>query len=95
MLEELILETKSRHDKRPISQEAYHKWRQSTVTRRLFEELELAVIDSFQDYLPDDTQIAFSAAKMREGGSQMVEQVLDWSPAGCTNHNDEVDQDED
>ena len=95
MLEELISETKSRQAKRPISQDAYSKWRSSSVTKRLFEDLELAVIDSFQDYLPDDPQSAFSVAKQREGGSQMVEQVLDWSPAGCTNPNDEDQLDED
>ena len=95
MLEELISETKQRHSKKPISQEVFSKWRNSAVTKRLFEDLELAVIDSFQDYLPDEPQVAFSIAKMREGGAQMVEQVLDWSPAGCTNPNDEDDLDED
>jgi len=32
---------------------------------------------------------------MREGGSQMVEQVLDWSPAGVKGPNDEEDYNED
>jgi len=73
----------------------FSKWRNSAVTKRLFEELELSVVDSYQDYLPDDPQTAFSIAKMREGGSQMVEQVLDWSPSGCTNPNDEDDSNED
>ena len=37
MLEQLIAETKERHSKRPIPQEAYHKWRNSNVTKRLFD----------------------------------------------------------
>ena len=95
MLEELISETKQRHSKKPISQEVFSKWRSSAVTKRLFDHLELSVIDSYQDYLPDDPQTAFSVAKMREGGSIMVERVLDWSPEGCTNPNDEDQLDED
>jgi len=85
----LIAETKDKHSKRPISQEAYNKWRNSNVTKRLFDDLELAVIDSYQDYLPDDPNLAFSLAKQREGSSIMVEQVLDWAPKGVEGPNNE------
>ena len=86
----MILETKERHSKRPISQEAYNKWRHSTVTKRLFEDLELAVIDSFQDYLPEDSNDqALTTAMIRQGEMKMMEQVLDWSPAGVEGPNDE------
>ena len=90
MLERLILETKERHSKRPVSQEAYNKWRHSTVTKRLFEDLELSVIDGFQDYLPeDDIDAAAMTAMLRQGAAKMVEQVLDWSPSGVEGPNDE------
>ena len=90
MLEQLILETNDRHSKRPISQEAYHKWRNSTVTKRLFEDLELAVIDSFQDYLPEDSvQTVAMTAMLRQGAMQMVEKVIDWSPKGVEGPSDE------
>lgn len=87
----MILETKDRHSKRPISQEAYNKWRNSTVTKRLFEDLELSVIDSFQDYVTENStpeKILIEVGK-RDGASQMVEQVLDWSPDGVEGPNDE------
>lgn len=87
----MILETKDRHSKRPISPEAYNKWRNSTVTKRLFEDLELAVIDKFQDYLSNShspDEILVEVGK-RDGATQMVEQVLDWSPAGVEGPNDE------
>lgn len=89
MLEELISETKQRHSKKPISQESYSKWRSSSVTKRLFEDLELAVIDSYQDYLPDEPNLAFSLAKTREGESLMVEKVLDWTPTGLEKDDDD------
>lgn len=90
MLERLILETKDRHSKRPVSQEQYNKWRSSTVTRRLFEDLELSVIDTFQDYLQEDDASAVALqAMLRQGAAKMVEQVLDWSPAGVEGPNDE------
>ena len=91
MLEQLILEIKDRHNKRPISQELYNKWLHSTVTRRLFEDLELSVIDTYQDYVTENNtpeEILIEVAK-RDGASQMVEQVLDWSPKGVEGPNDE------
>ena len=88
----MISETKDSHSKRPISPEAYNKWRNSTVTKRLFEDLELSVIDSFQDYLPENhSDTTAMLAMLRQGGSQMVETVLDWSPAGVEGPNDEED----
>ena len=90
MLDRLIDETKERHSKRPISQEAFNKWRHSTVTKRLFEDLELSVIDSFQDYLPEDNQDkAMITAMLRQGAAQAIERVLDWSPSGVEGANDE------
>ena len=91
MLERLISETKDRHSKQPISQAAYDKWRHSTVTKRLFEELELSVIDSFQDYLTSNLTPAEvpQYVGFREGAAQTVEKILDWVPAGVEGPNDE------
>ncbi len=91
MLERLISEIKDKHNKRPISQEAYNRWRHSAVTIRLFEELELAVIDSYQNYVTENNntdEILIEVGK-RDGYAQMVEQVIDWSPAGVEGPNDE------
>lgn len=90
MLERAIAETKARHSREPITQDEYDEWRQSDVTKRLFEDLELSVLDSFQDYLPDgDPGVTAMAAMLRQGGAQMVEKVLDWSPAGAEGVSDE------
>ena len=60
------------------------------VTKRLFEELELSVLDSFQDYLPDESiDKAAMAAMSRQGATEMVDIVLDWAPAGVKGENDE------
>ena len=94
MLEQLILETKARHSKKAISSEAFHKWRNSAVTKRLFEDLELAVIDSYQDYLPEDSEGIIVSAMLRQGATQLVEKVLDWMPAGIYIEEEEDDSDE-
>lgn len=89
MIERLIAEIKARHSKKPITQGQYDRWLASSVTRRLFEDLELAVLDSFQDYLPEDKpdEIA-TLAMLRQGASQMVEIVLDWEPKGLEKEDD-------
>ncbi len=91
MLEKLISQIKDKHSKQPISQEDYNAWKHSPVTRRLFEDLELCVIDDFQNYLSDNSnpEEIILQVGMRDGAAQMVEQVLDWSPAGVEGTSDE------
>ena len=90
MLEQAIAETKDRHSKQAISQEAYQRWRASKVTKRLFEDLELAVIDQLQDPLSNNPpdQIPLLAGH-RDGFAMMADLVIDWSPAGVEGPNDE------
>lgn len=87
----MILEIKDRHSKKPISQDQFNRWRNSAVTQRLFEELEMAVIDSYQDYLssnctPDQILIYTG---LRDGAAQIVERVLEWAPPGVEGVDDE------
>ena len=91
MLERMILEIKDKHSKRPISQDQFNRWRSSAVTQRLFEDLEMAVIDSFQDYLSNNCtpEQILNYTGLRDGAAQMVERVLDWAPAGVEGVNDE------
>ncbi len=90
MLEEMIAVIKDKQAKRPISQESFDRWRKSQVTQRFFEDLELSVIDSFQDYLTDmEPDRILPMLARREGASMLVEQLLDWSPAGVEGVNNE------
>ncbi len=80
-----------RRSKRPISPEAFHKWKNQTITKRLFEDIELGVFDSLLDDLPEyDTNAIVAQAMLRQGGKKMAESILDWAPEGC-----EVSEDED
>ena len=80
-----------RRSKRPISQEAFHKWKNQTITKRLFEDIELGVFNSLLDDLPEESvDAAAMQAMLRQGGRQMAERVLEWAPEGC-----EVDEDAD
>ena len=91
MLEQMIAEIKDRHSKQPISQEAYNMWRSLVVTKRLFEDLELAVVDKFREYIDEQQNSDYVAMKVmkREGAAEMVEAVLDWTPPGLEGLNDE------
>ena len=90
MIEDYKAEAKERNSAQPISQESFDHWRDSRVTRRLLEDLELSVLDSFQDYLMASTtdEIAL-AAMLRQGAALMVERVIDWSPEGVEGVNDD------
>jgi hypothetical protein len=55
----------------------------------------MAVVESYQDSLPNDPNEAFGQAKTREGYSSLVEDVLEWSPSGCINPKDKEEHDED
>lgn len=91
----MISEIKQRHSNQPISQDQYNKWRRMNVTKRLFEEIELSVLDSYLDYLSTDSvdQVAL-ISMVRQGASEMVEKILDWAPAGVTGPNDKEPDDE-
>lgn len=61
------------------------------MTVRLFDQLEMAVLDSYRDYATDmgyGAELPGVVGK-RDGAAQMVETVLDWSPAGVRGPNDE------
>ena len=91
MIERVLDELNERRSKRPISQEAFHKWKNQTITKRLFEDIELGVFSSFLDDLPeDDPDAALTQAMLRQGGKQLAESILEWAPEGC-----EVSEDED
>ena len=90
MIEDVIAEIRQRQVKQPISQEQYNKWRRMNVTKRLFEDIELYVIENLQDYLPEDSiEQAGMQAMLREGRAQLAEHVLDWFPAGVKGDDDE------
>ena len=86
----MIDETQSRHNREPITQDEYDGWRLNPVTIRLLESLELSVIDSYQDYQQDTTTDLVAMSIMtRQGAYEMVDHVLEWSPAGVRSPTDE------
>ena len=90
MIEDVITEIKQRQIKQPISQDQYNKWRRMNVTKRLFEDIELFVIDNLQDYLPTDSVDKVALQSMlRQGRAEMAEHVLDWVPSGVVEDDDE------
>lgn len=71
MLEELLNSVEEKHRQRPITPEAYSKWRVNGVTKRLMEELELRLID----LISQDMERTVAEQKV-VGGSLVVTQRL-------------------
>ncbi len=96
MLEKALKEVRDRHKSQPIQQDQFDAWYRSDITQRLFAELEMAVIDQYQDYLPTQTidQVAL-ASMLRQGAAEMVEVVIDWSPSGVKHPKDKELDNED
>ena len=92
MLERQISELRDKHSKHPISQDEFDGWRRSKVTQRLFEELEVGVMEGVADQTTDHTlegdKIAIQTA-LNEGANHMIDILLAWSPSGVKGVNDE------
>ncbi len=96
MLEKELDRIRSIHQQTPISQDVYDTWYQSPVTQRLYDFIELSVIDSYQQYFPTESVESIAIlAMVRQGAAEMAENILDWSPDGVRNPNDEVEDNED
>jgi len=81
MIEKLIDSIKAKHKEELIPEEAYAAWRQSTVTKRLMEELEVGLMELAITSSPNLTlQEAGMMHSSREGFNTMVENVICWKP---------------
>ena len=91
MIEELLAETRARHSTSPISQEDYDTWRNSDVTNRLFEELEIDMLEDAIDLTPayESTDLAAMDFVAIKADQERVAFVLEWAPDGCKGANDE------
>ncbi len=79
-----------RHSRQPISQDDYDSWRASPVTQRLFDTVEIALLESFSDEdVPGSIEEAAINELLRKGGKAIIDSVLSWSPAGCKGPDDE------
>ena len=65
----------------PVSREQFSEWKQSDVTRALFGDLVLSVLEQFEDTLPDDVSHGTSKAYKRDGASELITTLFEWEPA--------------
>ncbi len=78
MLVELI---EKLEQQKPLSKDAYRRWRTNGVTKRLMEELELKLIDALTtDAIWDSSENMARGAVVRQTTKENVEAVLNWKP---------------
>ena len=65
----------------PISTVQFHEWKQNTVTKQLFSEMVLLVLEAFEEPLPEDQNKAMPKAFLREGGLGLLTELWEWKPA--------------
>lgn len=81
MLEDLIRGMEQRHIAKPVSSEAFHKWKNNGVTKRLMDELELQLVDCLMaDAVLDNNENMARSAAIRQATKENVEAILNWKP---------------
>jgi len=81
MLDTLISSVKEKHKQKPITPEAYHKWRMSGVTKRLMEEIEIQTIEMMTEQRGwTDTLEAGVERRADERVKDMADNILAWKP---------------
>ena len=89
MLETLLKSVRSKHQEKPISPDAYHKWRMSGVTRRMLEEVEVELLDKLSEGYPGSIEERALKTARNEGLQEMSEQILNWKPLELVENPDE------
>lgn len=90
MLDTLIASVKEKHKQKPITPEAYHKWRMSGVTKRLMEEIEIQTIE-MMTYCAGWVDITKAGAE-RQGDERvkdMADNILAWKPSELVEEDDD------
>ena len=85
MVQDDMIDTiKEKHAQKPISPEAFNRWRTSAVTRRLMEELEIDMIEEMTaDRRGDDARILRESLE-NQSMKKAYTTVLNWKPEELT-----------
>jgi|TARA_R110000744_G_scaffold121793_1_gene226611 hypothetical protein len=76
-----ILRKAADYSQEPISKDQFHGWKNDPVTRELFQELTLSMVDQLSDDLPEDSiDRNLISANQREGARKMLEILFEWEP---------------
>ncbi len=80
LLDDMLSAVKDKHDKKPISAEAYHRWRRDGVTRRLMEELETNLIEMLTNDSDGNPERMLKEATVKQATKETCEGILNWKP---------------
>ena len=89
MLDQMVASVRDKHQKKPISPEAYHKWRMSGVTQRMLEEVEVELLDKLSEGYPGSVEERALKTARNEGLQEMSEQILNWKPLELVENEDD------
>ena len=78
-----ILQRAQHYKQSPRSTEQCSEWKHDPVTQNLFLALAAAFIQQSDEDLPEDTiDRLLIVTSEREGGRKMLQELVDWNPAG-------------
>ena len=79
MLKEYLENLTQARQHHPITQADFDAWKQNIITKQLFEDLELALLEQIQSMRALDSNAGLSLAKFN-GMQESVQSVTDWVP---------------
>jgi hypothetical protein len=63
-----------------ISKDQYSEWKHNPVTKQLFNDLQVAVLDQQSYEYPNDIDATVCMAHQREGAIMLLEELTTWEP---------------
>ena len=63
-----------------ITPEQFNEWKNSHITHRLFSDCIETILTDIDSRLPDTVEEGIPAAYRKEGGKQVLEDLLNWEP---------------
>lgn len=80
LLDSMLKAAKEKHSQKPISPDAYHRWRINNVTRRLMEEIEIELIELLTSDTAGASERLIQEAHIRQATKEVCESFLNWKP---------------
>ena len=89
LLDDMLEAVKDKHSRKPISAEAYQRWRTNAVTRRLMEEIEIELLEALAGDNSGDSERILKEAIVKQAVKEGYEDILNWKPQELVGEEDE------
>jgi len=69
----------------PVTVQQFHGWKIHPVTRALFKDIVIAVMDELDAPLPESFDQTIITAHQREGAMKLIDSLITWEPESVRN----------